>query len=225
MTRPSRAPDWGVASDLMDLSGQVAICGVGDSDHTQASGRTSAEVCGQAIERAVADAGLAPEDVDGILFSGGMGEAFDASAFHAHFGTSHEIFESGRGGGMAWAGTAPCVAAEALRGGKARHIVNVFGVSWATQRSSMLGGPGAFHAAERFKRNLEIPFGWFPQPVHFATIARRHMFEYGTSPEQLGAIAVACRRHANLHPGAAPSSPGLWSIAPWSSPSQRRSPT
>jgi acetyl-CoA acetyltransferase len=66
----------------------------------------------------------------------------------------------------------------------------------------MVGGPGHFHAAERFKRNLEIPFGWFPQPVYFATIARRHMFEYGTRPEQLGAIAVSCRRHANLHPGA-----------------------
>ena len=44
--------------------------------------------------------------------------------------------------------------------------------------------------------------GWFPQPVYFATIARRHMHEFGTTQEQLGAIAVACRRHANLTPGA-----------------------
>jgi acetyl-CoA acetyltransferase len=58
------------------------------------------------------------------------------------------------------------------------------------------------HAAERFKQNLEVPFGWFPQPVYFATIARRHMAEYGTTPEQLGAIAVACRRHATLTPAA-----------------------
>jgi acetyl-CoA acetyltransferase len=28
------------------------------------------------------------------------------------------------------------------------------------------------------------------------------MHEYATTPEQLGAIAVSCRRHANLHPGA-----------------------
>ena len=59
-----------------------------------------------------------------------------------------------------------------------------------------------FHAAEQFKANLELPFGWFPQPVYFATIARRHMHEYATTAEQLGAIAVSCRRHANLHPGA-----------------------
>src|SRR5881396_1633278 len=31
---------------------------------------------------------------------------------------------------------------------------------------------------------------------------RRHMIEFGTLPSQFGAIAVACRRHANLHPGA-----------------------
>jgi len=47
-----------------------------------------------------------------------------------------------------------------------------------------------------------VPFGWFPQPVYFATIAQRHMHEYGTRPEHLGAIAVSARRHANLHPGA-----------------------
>jgi acetyl-CoA acetyltransferase len=103
---------------------------------------------------------------------------------------------------MTGAATAPALAAEALRAGKARHIVNVFAVSWATDRDKMTGGPGQFHAAERMKRNLEVPYGWFPQPVYFATIARRHMAEYGTTAEQLGAIAVACRRHANLHPGA-----------------------
>jgi acetyl-CoA acetyltransferase len=194
--------DWGRAGGLEPIGGQVAIVGVGEADHSKASGRSAEEIAAQAIGRAIEDAGLTAAEIDGILFSGGMGAGFDAQAFRAHFGTDHAMFESPRGGGMVWAATAPAIAAEALRSGKARHIVNVFAVSWATQRSSMVGGPGHFHAAERFKRNLEIPFGWFPQPVYFATIARRHMFEYGTRPEQLGAIAVSCRRHANLHPGA-----------------------
>src|SRR6185437_40955 len=75
-------------------------------------------------------------------------------------------------------------------------------VAWATQRASMTGGPGEVHATQSLKQNLEVPFGWFPQPVYFASIMRRHMIEFGTTPEQFGAIAVACRRHANLHPGA-----------------------
>ncbi|MEE9608885.1 MAG: transporter, partial [Myxococcota bacterium] len=198
----STSLDWGRASELEDIAGQVAVVGVGEADHSKASGRGAREIAAQAVERAVADAGLRPQDIDGILFSGGLADAFDEKAFHEHFGTRHAMFSSGKGGGMVWAATAPCVAAEAIRSGAARHLVNVFSVAWATQRSSMLGGPGQFHAEERFKANLELPFGWFPQPVYFATIARRHMHEFGTTPEQLGAIAVACRRHANLHPGA-----------------------
>jgi acetyl-CoA acetyltransferase len=196
-----RDRDWGRARPLPPLGEDVAIVGVGESEHTKASGRNADEIAGQAVERAIADAGLRPEDVDGILFSGGM-NGFDAKAFHAYFGTAHEMWESGQGGGMVWAATAPATAAEALRSGRARHIVNAFSVAWATERGSMVGGPGHVHAQERFKANLEIPFGWFPQPVYFATIARRHMCEFGTTAEQLGAIAVACRRHANRHPGA-----------------------
>jgi acetyl-CoA acetyltransferase len=66
----------------------------------------------------------------------------------------------------------------------------------------MVGGPGEAHAEEVFKQNLEVPFGWFPQPVYFATMARRHMHCFGTTVEQLGAVAVACRRHATLTPSA-----------------------
>ncbi len=199
--RSPRNEAWGRATDLEPIAGRVAIAGVGEADASRASGRGALEIAAQAVERALDDAGLSPGEVDGLLYSGRM-SPFDAAAFHAHFGTSHEIWESGRGGGMTWAATAPHVAARALAAGRARVLVNVFSVAFATQRSEMVGGPGQFHAEERFKANLEIPFGWFPQPVYFATIARRHMAEFGTTEAQLGAIAVACRRHANLHPGA-----------------------
>lgn len=194
-------PDWGWATELADVAGQVAICGVGDSDMSKASGRTVTEIVGQAVERALADAALEPTDIDGLMYVG-MPEQFDVAAFHAYFGTSHEIWESRKGGGMTGAATAPYHAAAALAQGKARYVLNTFGVAWASQRADMTGGPGESHAQELFKQNLEIPFGWFPQPVYFATIARRHMHDFGTTEEQLGAIAVACRRHANLNPGA-----------------------
>ena len=58
------------------------------------------------------------------------------------------------------------------------------------------------HLRSKKKVAFELPFGYFPQPVYFATVARRHMIEFGTTVEQLGAIAVACRRHANVTPGA-----------------------
>lgn len=197
-----RLTDWGRATEFDNIRGRVAICGIGEADHSKASGRSSEEIAAEAIGRAIDDAGLEPADIDGIMFPGGMAEAFDAPAFHRAFGTDHEMFESGRGGAMVWAATAPAVAARALADGKARYIVNAFAVAWASERSNMTGGPGQFHAGDVFKANLEAPFGWFPQPVYFATIARRHMHEFGTTEEQLGAIAVTCRRHANLTPSA-----------------------
>jgi acetyl-CoA acetyltransferase len=199
-----RSPDpdaWGHAEDLPAAAGAVAVCGVGDADMSKASGRTTHEIVGQAVERALADAGLAPTDIDGLMYVP-MPEQFDVAAFHAWFGTDHDIWESRRGGGMTGAAVAPAYAAEALRSGKARYVLNTFGVAWASQRGEMTGGPGQAHAQDLFKQNLEIPFGWFPQPVYFATMARRHRHEFGTTEDQLGAIAVACRRHANGNPAA-----------------------
>ena len=193
---------WGFPTELDDVGGAVAIVGVGESDHSKASGRTAQEIALQATARALADAGVEPADVDGLMHTPAMGDQLDAAAFHAHFGTSHEVWESSRGGGMVWAGTAPYEAALAIRRGDATCILNTFAVAWATQRSQMVGGPGEVHAQERFKQNLEVPFGWFPQPVYFASIARRHMHEFGTTVEQLGAVAVACRHHANRTPSA-----------------------
>lgn len=195
------AADWGWATELEDVRGEVAICGVGEADHSNASGRPTGEIVAQAVERALDDAGLEPTDVDGLMYIP-LAEQFDVAAFHQHFGTSHDMWESRAGGGMRWAATAPHEAARALRTGAAHTILNTFGVAWATQRSQMVAGPGESHAREGFKQNLEIPFGWFPQPVYFATVARRHMYEFGTTQEQLGAVATACRRHANLTPGA-----------------------
>ena len=194
--------DWGFASELDDVGGEIAIVGIGDADYSKASGRTTHQIAAQATERALADAGLTAAEVDGIMYVPFSGDQFDDAAFHAHFGTSHDLWVSDKGGGMVWAGSAPYDAALAIRSGKATCVLNTFSVAWATQRSQMVGGPGQVHAEDLCKQNLEVPFGWFPQPVYFATIARRHMYEFGTTPEQLGAIAVACRRHANLTPGA-----------------------
>jgi acetyl-CoA acetyltransferase len=194
-------PDWGHATPFDDINGDVAIVGIGETAYTKASGRTARDIGAEAAARAIADAGLEPEDIDGLTYSGAFAD-FDVAAFREHFGTKHEMWSSPWGGGMSWAGTAPYLAAEAIGAEKAKHVLNVFPVAWATQRASMTGGPGEVHAAQSAKQNLEVPFGWFPQPVYFATIMRRHMLEFGTTESQFGAVAVACRRHANLNPDA-----------------------
>jgi acetyl-CoA acetyltransferase len=193
---------WGAALDFEDVSGETAITGIGEADHSNASGRTTREIAGQAIERALQDAGLEPSEVDGIMYTDSVADQFTDDDYRAHFGTSHDMWVSRRGGGMHWAGSAPYEAALAIREGRARHVINTFAVAWASQRGEMTGGPGQAHAEMRLKRQLEVAFGFFPQPVYAAAIARRHMFEYGTREEDLGMVAVTHRRHANQTPGA-----------------------
>ncbi|GAA1572857.1 hypothetical protein GCM10009678_64330 [Actinomadura kijaniata] len=198
----NRTLDWGCAEPLGGLAGGVAIAGIGEAAHSKASGRTPTEMAGEAAAAAIADAGLTPADIDGVMAHPAFPGQLHADAFRAWFGSTGPLWESPLGGGMVWAGTAPHAAARALADGSARHILNSFAVAWATQRSSMTGGPGQSHAQKITKRQLEVPFGWFPQPVYFATIARRHMHEFGTTVEQLGSVAVTTRLHANLTPSA-----------------------
>ena len=49
--------------------------------------------------------------------------------------------------------------------------------------------------------DFELPYG-VSIPAFYALIARRHMHEFGTTPEQLARVAVTMRQHAGLNPGA-----------------------
>ena len=192
----------GLVADYDDITGVAAITGVGQSDHTGPSGRDAKDIAAQAIERAITDAGLTPGDIDGIMYKPFGGAEFTEKDFRQRFGTTHDMWVSQNGGGMRWVGTAPYEAALAIRDGKATHVLNSFAVAWATQRDSMVGGPGQSHAENLVKQNLEVPFGLFPQPIYAAVMARRHMIEYGTTERQLAAVAVTMREHANLTPEA-----------------------
>ena len=55
----SDGADWGRSVDLDDVSGRVAIVGIGETAYTKASGRTAREIGAEAAERAIADAGPA----------------------------------------------------------------------------------------------------------------------------------------------------------------------
>lgn len=46
-------------------------------------------------------------------------------------------------------------------------------------------------------------YGWFSVAAGYGMIMRRHMAEFGTKPEQFGAIAMACRNHGAKNPDAA----------------------
>jgi acetyl-CoA acetyltransferase len=48
----------------------------------------------------------------------------------------------------------------------------------------------------------DAPLGFFGVPAHYAMVAQRFMAETGTTHTQLGAVAVACRKHGASNPNA-----------------------
>src|SRR5690606_23234878 len=65
---------------------------------------------------------------------------------------------------------------------------------------------GRFHPWSP-QADLTAPFGLFAPAQMYALIARRHMHEFGTTSEQMGAVAVAARAHAMRNPRAVMRAP------------------
>jgi acetyl-CoA acetyltransferase len=148
----------------------------------------------------LADAGLSPRDVDGIVPSSIAGRI--AEDFIREFGArglpfAPTIHAGGASYGMAiqeaclaiYGGVASCVLIPA---GRLGYSSTEQRVSRSAQVPTVMSDIGEF----------ELPYGNFGPAQWFAQAARRHMFLYGTTSEQLGTLAVTIRRHANLNPQA-----------------------
>ena len=194
--------DWGHSVEMDDVNSEIAIIGIGETSYTGPSDRAAKAMALEAVENAIEDAGLKPRDIDGLMVSAGIAEQLCPDDFRAYFGTENDIWFSREGGAMIWGATCTHTASLAIRAGLARNIVNVFAVDWASARKSGRGTPGDWHANEPMKAGYEVPYGWFPQPLYFATFAHRHMHEFGTTAEQLAEVPLTFRRHANTHSGA-----------------------
>jgi acetyl-CoA acetyltransferase len=155
----------------------------------------------QAAVRAVEDAGLTNRQIDGLMPFPHLGTAEEFAvnlgienlryAATVHMGGAAPV-ASLQGAAMAVvAGVANYVLIPAgwnsYSGRRARETV-------ASDVSAMPGGAIA--------RDYYIPYGLTAPAQWYALIARRHLHEFGTKPEQLGAIALAMRKHAQLNPQA-----------------------
>jgi len=181
----------------------ASIVGIGETAYMRkpGSGLSLLGLQLQAAVRAIEDAGLTPRQIDGIMPFPNLGYA---DGFAANLGCENLRFQS-----IVWmGGAAPVaslrVAGAALRDGLADYVLipagwNGYSGARARQTvsqdvSSLPGGAIA--------RDYYLPFGFTAPPQWYSVMARRHMHEFGTRAEQLGCIAVAMRKHAQLNPNA-----------------------
>lgn len=180
----------------IDLRGKAAIVGVGQAGLGTAEGFTEMEILVQAAQRAVADAGLRMQDIDGIA-TASVSATMWAMPVIEHLGITPTFIESTMLGGSSFVAHLQA-AAQALHSGQCQAVLVCYG---STQRTSTLNR--AEIAAARRKLDpqpYESPYDPLSPISSYALAAARHMYQYGTTREQLAEVAVAARKWAQLNP-------------------------
>jgi acetyl-CoA acetyltransferase len=183
----------------MSRARTCAIAGIGHTAYTRGTDKSTLELHLEASLAALADAGLTPDDVDAVLPSAPAGRGADefianlglrdvAFAPSAHMGGA-SLLSSVQNACLAIdAGIASCVLIPAGRRGYSGERIST--------------GRGVVETVMETVREFELPYGNVGAAQWFAQAAQRHMYQYGTTSEQFGHVAVTCRAHANLNPQA-----------------------
>ena len=171
----------------------AAIVGVAESDLGQvADGLSVIDLMAQGVERALDDCGLAVKDIDGV-FSATTQSRLSVLALCEYLGLDPPFLGSTIVGGSSFEYHV-AHAMSAIEQGLCTVAVIAYG---STQRSV-----GRKQASVREINPYESPFRPFMPSSAYALAASRHMHQFGTTREQLAAVAVAAREWALLNPAA-----------------------
>lgn len=180
---------------------RCAIVGVGESEYSKNSGVGVTTLAARATLAALADAGIDPAEVDGVIRNDM--DLVSCAALADAIGARDLTYYGEAGPG----GSGPCAmvaqAVGAIRSGQASTVVvfrslngrsgNRFGLS--SELAATIGGGETM--TEFFG-----PYGLLSPGQFFALLTREYMLKTGLTSEQLGHVALAARRHANNNPRA-----------------------
>ena len=176
----------------------LAIVGAAHAASQDSGSLTPAGLMAEAGAAAILDAGVAKAEIDGL---------FSASSFYymptlnlgEYLGITPRYSDSTTIGGCSFVAHLRHASA-AIRAGEMTMGLIAYG---STQRS----------IGSRFVKSMseplayEIPYGPLWPIAGYAMQAQRHMYEFGTTPEQLAEVAVSARQWAGLNPAAAKREP------------------
>jgi acetyl-CoA acetyltransferase/uncharacterized OB-fold protein len=187
---------------------KVAITGIGMSAVGRRLERHPLGLMVDAARQAIADAGLTTAEIDGLSSYPGPGAGL-AGTTGGGVNAIEDVLRVRPiwfGSGMEGAGqtTAVVNGMLAVASGLCRHVLCVRGVWESTFRELQRRGRLRVDGPARVSGEMEgrLPFGAFSAANWIAPMATRHMAAFGTTREQLGAIAVNARRNAARNPSA-----------------------
>ncbi|WP_326689351.1 lipid-transfer protein [Streptomyces sp. NBC_01795] len=182
------------------LGSRAAIVGIGATEFSKDSGRSELKLAVEAVQAALEDAGLAPDDVDGLVSftmdtspeitvaqAAGIGELSFFSRVHY-------------GGGAACATVQQ--AALAVASGIAETVVCYRAFNERSGRRFGSGVRWREPSAEGTALGWSLPFGLLTPASWVAMAAQRYLHTYGLSPEVFGHVAVTDRKYAAVNPAA-----------------------
>ena len=177
---------------MSNISGKYAIVGVGESEVGRRLGRTAMALHLEAAKRALADSGLDKSALDGVIVRPSL--ASQQTNYSATIAERLGIQPTYINDVALSGASSTSMIINAVAALEAGYCTAVLCVNGDAKPLGVKGDGGHSTWIDDFER----PYGSMPAPVSYALPARRHMFEYGTTSEQFGAIAVACRKHAGL---------------------------
>lgn len=172
--------------------GQAAVVAAATYGVSGAPGLSTFDLAAHASARALAQVGLKPSDVDG-LFCVVMDETLSGLNLAEYLGVRSRFNDNARTGGSSFQIQAT-IAALALASGQCDVALIAYG---SNQRSAT----GKLQTSVRGSP-WEAPYRVLRPISSYAMAAARHMHEFGTTKQQLGEVAIAARKWAQLNPDA-----------------------
>jgi acetyl-CoA acetyltransferase len=186
------------------LRGEAAIVGLGATEFSRQAGRTELQLACEAVVAAVADAGLAVGDVDGLVSY--TVDPVEETELVRSVGLQEIAWSSrvpyGGGGSM---GVLLHAASAVLSG--AADVVVAYRAIRARSGASRFGGaktspsPTSAHSGTTAMQ-WAMPFGVLTPASWMALNSTRYMHEFGVSSEDFGRAVVQLRAYAASNPAA-----------------------
>ncbi len=178
----------------------VYIAGVAESPLGKVPDHSELSMMALAARQALAEAGLRLRDVDGLFVRYRTSEPLveHSVEFGEYVGIRPRYADSTDIGGGSFEAYVHH-ALLAVSAGRCEVALLAYASRQRSRRSrSMLGAADDYTLSGQF----EAPYGILTPIGQYALIAARHMYQYGTTAEQLAEVAVAARRWAQLNPKA-----------------------
>ncbi len=187
------------ASTPKYLRNKYAIVGVGETSYRRGSQETTRNLATWAINNAIDDAGLTAGDIDGMLSYSGNDSTM--STFVAgDLGIRLNFYMDVHGGGSSTEALIG-IAIGVIEAGMCKTVAIFRAMNGYTQ--VRIGGTGARSAAPIIGDQAHMrAYGWQSAGQNFAPTFMRHMYDYGTTPEQVAHVKVAHSNHASNNPKA-----------------------